>query len=139
MSINYGPAFRANGTIAPCRAVVLDTTGDFLVVQAVAGSISIGIAQEGMKGPPGFLGSDTTIAAQQGDPIQVIGPGNVALAETGALVTRGDRLEADANGRLITSSGVGSGQHNVVAFALASSSGLGVKIPVLVQPHQITL
>src|SRR5580698_6433356 len=119
-----GPSFRAGGTIAPFRAVTIDTSNDNQVVQATANAIPIGIAQEGQKGAPGLAGSDTTIAAVSGDPIEVITAGNVALAEIGAAVTRGDRLEADANGRLITS--VTSGQRNIAGIALESGAALGV-------------
>jgi hypothetical protein len=131
-----GPSFRAGGTIAPFRAVTMDTSNDNQVVQATANSIVIGIAQEGQKGAPGVAGSDTTIAAVNGDPIEVIAAVNVALVEVGSTVTRGDRLEADANGRLITS--VTSGQRNIAGIALESGSASGVRIKMQVLPHQIT-
>ncbi len=131
-----GPAFRAGGTIAPCRAVTIDTSNDNQVVQAVANSVVIGIAQEGQMGPPGVLGSDTTIAAIAGAPIEVIGAARVALVEIGAAVTRGDRLEADVNGRLIKS--VTSGQRNIAGIALESGAALGIRLRMQVLPHQIT-
>lgn len=131
-----GPSFRAGGTIVPFRAVTIDTSNDNQVVQATANSIVIGIAQEGQKGAPGVAGSDTTVAAASGDQIEVVGAVNVALVEAGGTVTRGDRLEADSNGRLITSTT--SGQRNIAGIALESASGSGVRIKMQVLPHQIT-
>jgi hypothetical protein len=131
-----GPAFRAGGTIAPFRAVMLDTTADHQVLQATANASCVGIAQDAMKGTPGISGSDTAIAAVANDPITVWSVGQVAQGEAGGTVTRGDWVEADANGKLITSAG--AGQHNVVGKALESAT-VGVKFDVLVTLGQITI
>ena len=114
----------------------MDTGNDNQVVQAGANSVVIGIAQEGQMGTPGVLGSDTTIAAVVGAPIAVIGAARVALVEIGSAVTRGDRLESDANGRLITSTT--SGQRNIAGIALESGAALGIRLHMQVLPHQIT-
>ena len=102
---NAQPKVKANGTISPSVFVVVDPTADDAVLQASATtSVILGISQEGMRDAPGLTGSDNTIAARQGDPIQIFGIGDNCLlvAGTGGY-TRGDLLMAEANtGRGIT-------------------------------------
>ena len=115
MPKNNTPVFRANGNIGPSLFVKIDTTADHMLLQAGSGDQPIGISQVGMKRTPGLAGSDTTIAAAQGDVCQIT---------AGAAVTRGDLLKADASGRGITA---GSGDL-CGAVALESASGVGVLI-----------
>jgi hypothetical protein len=128
-----GPAWRAGGTIAPSTAVKIDVTADNQVVQAGAGDKCIGISQEGQKGAPGLIGSDTTIAAQAGDSIQVIGPCRVALAQLSGTVTRGDRLASDGSGNLVTFDPATATSPEYVGYALQSGVS-GNLIDILVLP-----
>jgi len=101
---NNQPQFKANGTIAPSRLIKIDTTGDGLALQAGAGDKCLGISQSGMKRAPGLPGSDTAIAAEAGDPVQVYALGDVAMLTLGGTVARGDYLKSDATGRGVTAS-----------------------------------
>jgi Uncharacterized conserved protein (DUF2190) len=133
-----GPTFRAGGTISPCRAVTLDVSNDNQVVQVSSTSqFIIGIAQEGQRNAPGVLGSDNTVAANQGDQIDVRTIGRVALVEIGSAVTRGDKLVADANGRLNTIAAGSPSTQYVAGIALESGSGLGVRIRMQVIPQEV--
>jgi hypothetical protein len=128
MPFNNEISYRANGTIAPCRFVVIDTTADERVIQASAATTElVGISQEGQKRTPGLAGSDTTIAAEAGDSLRVHGLGNDCLLTLGGTVTRGDLLTSDANGQGITA----SAGNFVGAIALQSGTS-GVKIRVQV-------
>ena len=96
---NAQPKVKATGNISPSVFVVIDPTADNCVLQASANtSVILGISQEGMKNAPGLTGSNNTIAAASGDPIQVFGIGDNCLlvAGTGGY-TRGDLLMAEAN------------------------------------------
>lgn len=73
----------------------------------------------------GVLQDKPTAAAQASQ----VAIGGVTKLVTGAAVTAGDRLMADASGRAITAT---SGNF-VNAVALASSSGAGVIIPAIIQ------
>lgn len=116
---NNQTPFKANGTIAPSVFVKIDTSGDHLVIQATAGSRTIGISQQGMKRAPGLTGSDTTIAAQAGDALMVFTWGDDAPITCGGTVTAGDLLKSDANGKGVTSSADGDW---VAAEALESGT-----------------
>lgn len=131
-----GPSFKAGGTIPPCRCVKQDTTTADSVVLAEDATVAvIGVSQEGMKNPPGVVGSDTAVAAESGDQIQVITFG-VALVECGGTITRGDQLEPTTGGKVITVTG--SGQNYIVGKALDSgTSGAWIRIQVF--PQQVTL
>lgn len=130
MSWNQGPKFRAGGTIGPSLFVKLDTTADNQVLQGTANSKLIGVSQEGMKRTPGLPGSDTTIAAEITDEIDVFGEGDVCMLTTGAAVVRGDWLQSDAAGKAIAAAG--AGEHFVGAIALESAGAADVKIQAVV-------
>jgi len=137
MAWNEGPKFRAGGTIVPCTAVKIDTAADNQVVACGANGRAIGIAQEGQKRTPGLPGSDTAIAAEINDEIDVFFEGDICQGSAGAAITRGAELESDANGQLILAAG--AGQHNIIAQALESASGINVKIRVVVTIYQKTI
>ncbi|HYE77984.1 MAG TPA: hypothetical protein VEI97_08365 [bacterium] len=130
-----GPPMMAGGTIGPCKIVKQDTTGDFEVLQAGANDPAFGVSQEGQKATPGLVGSDADVAAEDGDPIQVICIGT-ALVKLGGTVTRGDYVEADANGDAVTASG--AGEHYVVGKALESGTDDQFR-KVWVFPQKITI
>lgn len=130
------PAFpmKATGTIAPCTAVQLDTATDFGCKQSTAATDpAIGVAQEGQKGTPGITGSDTAVAAESGDPVQVYVFGT-ALVKLGGTVAVGDYLEPTTGGAVIASAT--TGWRRVIGWALeAGTSGQYKKC--WVQPMQI--
>lgn len=121
------PAYKAGGTIAPCVFVRPDTTQDFAVVSCTTGDDPCGVSTETMKRMPGLTGSDATVAAESGEPIEVHGLGEVCLLTCGSSVTRGDFLKPDGSGNALTAS---SGD---IAGARALESGAAsAKIKVLV-------
>lgn len=133
MSLN-SPSFIANGTILPSRFVRLDSVApkDHAVIQSVAGSLSIGVSQEGTRDAGGVAGAGTD-AASANETIHVYGPGDVCLLEVGAAVAVGARLKSDANGKGIAVAAAGD---HYGAIALEAGAADGVKIRVLVQIGQ---
>jgi hypothetical protein len=127
---NNAPPLRAGGTVPPARFVKLSTTVDSTILVATAGSgahgdQAIGISQVGMKRAPGLPGSDTTIAAESGDPLQIFSVGDVCLLTAGSGGwAAGDNLKSDGSGRGITASATGD---LVGAIALQAASGTGVQ------------
>ncbi len=110
MGLNNFSGFKANGTIAPSRFVVMDSAGDQLVLEAGGASVTVtggaisgtavpilGVSQVGMKRTPGLAGSDVTIAAAQGDVIQLYGLGDIAPIQLGGTVIRGDLLSCNGS------------------------------------------
>jgi hypothetical protein len=83
-----------------------------------------------MKRAPGLPGSDTTIAAEANDPLQIFSLGDVCLLTAGSGGwTAGDYLKSDSSGRGITASSTGD---LVGAIALQAASGTGVQALVQV-------
>jgi hypothetical protein len=107
MGLNNCPSFKANGTIGPSRFVVVDSAGDNLLLEAsstvtpTGGAISgtnvpiIGVSQVGQKRTPGLPGSDVTIAAAQGDVLQIYTFGDVAPIQVAGTVIAGDLLKTN--------------------------------------------
>lgn len=92
----------ANGNIAPCRFVRLDTSNEGRVVQSGAGEDIWGISQPYERRHT--LLSDG-YAAIAGENVNVIGPGDdEALLDLGGTVSVGDYLKADANGKGVVGS-----------------------------------
>lgn len=120
-------------SIAPCRAVTLDSAGTSrqVIQQSVQGARCYGIAQDAQKNAPGVTGSSTVIAAETGDPILVYPGfnGGNCLAEFGASATIDDELISDANGRLIPMAHSGAGLVWVVAICTESVTLVGTNYP----------
>lgn len=137
MSWNNGPCFRAGGTVPPGVVVKLDASNDNSVVKATgaAGEVIIGISKRSMRDAPGLTGSDTTVAANSGESIEVYGIGDVAPALAGAAVTRGQYLTVDSTSRVIAAST--STNQSIVGEALESASGAGVEIQIRVNPFRM--
>lgn len=125
MSLN-SPNFIARGTIRPSRFVRIDTATDFGVLESDAGSLSIGISQEGTRDTPGVSGAGTD-AASVGEPIHVYGLGDTPMLEVGAAVASGDRLKSDADGKGVA---VAADADFFGAIALEAGAADGVKIRV---------
>lgn len=133
MGIIPGPAFIAGGTIAPFTIVKINTTARQVVAAAATTDILIGISQPGMKGTPGVTGSDTTVAAASGDPIQILGGGNVAKVTLGSGgATRNDLLTSDGSGNAVTA----STGNRVVGFCLETGSA-GDVVDCWIWPHKM--
>lgn len=94
----------AYGAIAPCRFVKFNANGPRNVAQATAGQSADGISQEWQKGTPGLTGSDTAVAAADGDPIMFHGMGEIALLEFGGTIDEGAFIKSDSNGKGVTTS-----------------------------------
>lgn len=115
---------QANGSISTCRFIKIDTSGDFLAIQATDGSsshgdIGIGISTDAAQAAP--FGTNDTHAALAGDQFEWhgIGATGVLLKIGSGGVTRGDLLKSDASGQGITSSTTGD---NVLAIAEESAA-----------------
>lgn len=97
----------ANGDIAPCRFVKLDTTADGRVLAAGAGDRPFGISQKAthniaMSGG-GFTQTDDGLAAKAGEMLNIHGQvGETCLLELGGTVTRGDLLKPGSAGVGVT-------------------------------------
>lgn len=114
----------ANGNIAPCRFVRLDTTNEGRVVQSGAGEEVWGISQPYERRHT--LLSDG-YAAIAGENVNVIGPGDdEALLDLGGTVAVGDRLKSDANGKGVTAS-VDKDKAGAIALT-AGVSGERIKV-----------
>lgn len=136
-----GPGLIAGATIAPCTLLSLSTAAERTALTCGVGTGStfpIAIAGEGQKTFPGATGADTTINAIAGDFMHDVKyPGTIAVAVAGTGgVTKGARVESDANGNCILLTG--SGNHNFAGIALAAANA-GEKFPLDFLPGQITL
>lgn len=132
---NTSPSFIAKGDIRPCRFVKIDTSNDFGVLEADANEDGIGISQEGTKQAP--IPGASTLAAADGENIQVYGPGEVCLLQLGSGgATRGGNLKSDADGKGVAVATTGTTIQLVRAVAL--QSGLeDEKIQVLIRPYDV--
>lgn len=90
-------SYAASGAIAPCR-FVRQGGADFTASQAVAGSVLLGISQEGSQSAPGLTGVTTFPAAEDGIFLKVYGDDDSAMLDIGATVSGGNLLKSDANG-----------------------------------------
>ena len=108
---------KANGNIAPYRAIMADTTTNFCVLQATANAVGAkGIAQKGERRDP--TNSDG-FAAIQGESLMYYGNGaKDVAAQLGGTVTAGALLTSDANGLLVVAT---TGQHII---AQAKQAGI---------------
>jgi hypothetical protein len=123
---NTPPVLVAGGTIRPCRFVKLSTTADFTGLEADANDEIIGISREGTNK------FDSANAAVAGDPLPIIGDGEIGLLEVGAVaIVRGARLKSDADGKAEAIAATGTTIQQIGAVAL-QSGGVGEKIRVQV-------
>lgn len=96
-------SWAAGGTIAPCRFVGADRSGEEQVLQAsVLGQPTFGVMQEEMRDAPGLTGSDAAIAAIANDTGFKVHPwGSPCLVEAGGTFNFGDDLMSDTSGKAI--------------------------------------
>lgn len=127
-----GLQIMANGNIAPCRFVKLDTTAgkDQMGVQAGANDQSIGISGTGTNQPPLSDLITTQYHAQAGDPISLHKMGDVTLLEIGAAVTAGDLLKSDVDGKGVPIATSGATLQKIGAKALQTETTVGAKVLV---------
>src|SRR5574343_445893 len=109
-----------SGGIYPSRFVQLDSSNDFTVIQATAGSQILGVSQEGTNYAPLSNLSVSGYAAAEGENIKIYGDGDICLVQCAEAVTRGDLLESDGNGKAAPVDG--SGQEYIGGIALQSGS-----------------
>lgn len=89
----------ANGNITPSRFVKLDTTVDGKVLQAGAGDMIFGVAQEGTRLAP-LSGWDDGYAAKAGENIRVYAApeDKDCFLEIAGTTSVGDKLKSDGSG-----------------------------------------
>ncbi len=129
---NTPPNLMANGNIYPCRFVKLDTSADFKVIQATANSDILGVSQEGSNYPPLSDLSVSAYAAQAGQNIRLFGDGDVCLVTAGGVITRGDKLKSDANGKAVSIATTGTTLQKYGGIALQSAAAEDEKILIQV-------
>lgn len=125
----------AGGTINVCRFVKLSTAADFTLLQAAANNEIIGVATEAAKAVP-IPSASAVVAAEVGDPIQIKKPGEVGLIELAGSVTRGGKIESDADGKGVAMAAT-AGIRYVGGWAL-ESGGAGARIKMLIWPQAVT-
>lgn len=122
------PNFTARGNIVPATFVRLDTSSNFGVLAAGAGSQIIGIASEAGREAP-LPSVSTVYAAQIGEELHVRGVGEVCLLTIGGNVNPGDRLKSDASGQGVVTTTNGD-EYGAIALESGAS---GQQIMVVVQ------
>ncbi len=132
---NTPPALVANGNIFPSRFVTPTTSTDHRGQQATANSPIIGITRDETNRPPIVDPAITNPGyhAIAGEPIRMIGDGEIGYIQSGDAITAGDRLKSDANGKAIPIATTGDVLQQVGAIALESAAAADLKIRVQVQ------
>jgi hypothetical protein len=122
----------ANGTINPSRFVMVDTSDDNKVIQATTNAKCLGIATEGSNYPPLDDIVSTNYAAIAGQELRVYEPGEICLIETGDVVTAGDYLKADSDGKAVPILTTGTTLQRYGAQAMQAATVAGQKILALI-------
>jgi hypothetical protein len=117
----------AGGDIFPARFLIASTSADNTVLQAAANGKIVGISQKGTRRTP-YAGLDDGKAAIAGENVHFFGPPETAPLELGGTVTAGDLLEADANGKGVTSSTDGHFYGAIAPQAGASGDIIEVQV-----------
>lgn len=127
------PSFKAGGTVAPSRFVVMDPTADEQILQAsIQGQATIGVMQDGQKATPGLAGSDSTVACESGDTnFKVHGLGSVALIEAGATFSAGDEVMTTSLGKAT----LATAGYYVAGIALQGATS-GKKVLIFITRYQ---
>jgi len=115
----------ASGNIAPSRFV--KKSGSYLVAQAGAGEVCIGISQQGSLATP--IPGASSLAAVEGSPIAVYDQDENCLLEAGAEVLDGAYLKSDSSGRGITA----TTGNQYFAIAERGAAAAGEKMQVLIR------
>jgi len=119
-------SFKAGGNILPSRIIKLSDA--FEVQQAAAsGADLLGVTSEATKDAPGLTGASTN-HAEDGDPVQYFGPGEVCLVEAGEALTAPALCTADSVGRAVAAS---TGEYAVVRV-IEDASAAGELVRCLV-------
>ncbi len=122
----------ASGDIRPNRFVTVTTTEDHAGVEANANEMIIGVSGEETKFAPLSDLVTTNNHAEDGDPVNLRGPGEEAMIVAGAAVTAGDLLKSDNDGRAVVVALTGTTRQNVGGRAqqAAAASGELIRISV---------
>ena len=135
---NTPPLLVAGGDIYPSRFVTLSTSEDNTGIQSTANSEIIGVSQVGTNYPPLDNLSLDGYAATDGQPFRLIGDGEQCLVEAGGVITNGQKLMSDGDGKAVAIATTGTTIQNSGAIALQSASASGVMILVQVNALQKT-
>lgn len=143
----YNPSFLASGDIFPARFVTI--TGEFTVGEVNSATAPIiGVSQEGTFSPPNLAkllgGTDSGLAASNGQSLKVFGLGDVCMVLAGGVVTAGSKVVAHSTttGGVTTFTGkavkIGTtaGTYQVGGTAL-NSVVAGEKVLIQVNPHVV--
>lgn len=116
-------SFTAGGTILIGRAVMVDTSADYRVVQATANASCLGIASlAGRAAPIPELTTDPPEAAQEGETLDVLTSGQ-GYCVSGASFANGAFLKATTGGKLIAITESAGGKERVIARAIDTAGG----------------
>src|ERR1700723_1790115 len=133
-----GPTFQADGNINNFIAVMVSPSNDNRVLQVSAtNQFPIGVSQQGMNQAPGSFGATSTLAATQGQSIQVYCAPNVAQMIVGAAVTRGNPLTINTSGQAVPLVAGSPSTQYIIGIALMSQATVGATTRVLIIPQQI--
>jgi hypothetical protein len=109
-----GISYTADGNIAPSRFVSISAGEDYRVDQADGTLPIVGISQKWLET------FDATYHATAGKTCCTFGLGQTGLLQLGGVVSAGDYLKADSNGKGVQASLTATGHQEVGAFALMS-------------------
>lgn len=117
------PIFHAGGTIRRARFVKGDTSNDYTVLEADANERTMGIATDsGRAAAIPSVDADPPEAAQDGEPVELAFPGELALLEVGSGgCTAFDRLKSDGDGKGVAIASSGTTIQQIGAVALADA------------------
>ena len=125
----------AGGQILPHRFVKPDTSEDHQGLQADANAEIIGVSgEETLHAPLDDL-ITTNPHAEDGDPVNLRGPGEEALIEAGAAFSAGVRLKADANGKAVAALTTGTTAQNSGGRSQQAAAADGDLIRMTIEPE----
>ena len=124
------PNYMAAGDIYPCRFVKI--SDEFSVSQAGLTELPDGISQANTRDAP--IPNASTLAAADGEPVQVYGEGDTCLLEAGEAFSAGDLLKPDGDGKGIAMDSTSN--DSTGAKALADASAAGELVRCVVQFHK---
>lgn len=115
----------AGGNINPRRFVKMDSTA-FRVVQATANSANLGIVDTASRT------FDSALAAASGEPVTILGEGEIVEVECGGNVTVGAFLKSDSNGKAVVVATTGTTIQQICAQALdAGADGEVIRVLIV--------
>ena len=117
---------------------VHQTDNDFEVAEANANEAIAGISMEGTRTAP-IPDVTANEAAQDGEPLQVYGQGEVCLLELGGTVNPGDLLKSDADGKGVVIASGGTLQEIGAKAVEGGVSGEAILVQVQIRSGGATV